>query len=74
MVARPSKDQTSHKSLMKPALNALRLPTGRPGNPEGLPDCPGFHWVALLISVMSGTCFHLIVDLWFPYGASKGYG
>ena len=57
MVARPSKDQTSHKSLMKPALNALWLPTGRPGNPEGLPDCPGFHWVALLISVMSGTCF-----------------
>ena len=25
-----------------------------------LPDCPGLHWVALLISVMYGTCFHRI--------------
>jgi hypothetical protein len=28
----------------------------------GLPDWPGFHWVALLISVMS-TCFHLMFYL-----------
>ena len=26
-----------------------------------LPDWPGFHWVALLTSVMFDTCFHLII-------------
>ena len=26
-----------------------------------LPDWPGFHWVALLTSVIFDTCFHLII-------------
>ena len=31
--------------------------------PLGLPDCPGFQRVGSLISVMCGTCFHLISAL-----------
>ena len=31
------------------------------GSPFKLPDWPGFHWVALLISVMFDTWFHLII-------------
>jgi hypothetical protein len=29
-----------------------------------LPDWPGLHCVGLLISVMWGTCFHLIIEEW----------
>ena len=40
-----------------------------------LPDCPGLHWVALLISVMYGTCFHLrIFTVGGDCGVSVGEG
>ena len=58
IVSRPSSDHTSARSRRKPAEKAWRVPTGRPFK---LPDWPGFHWVALLTSVMFDTCFHLII-------------
>ena len=55
----PSSCQTSAKSRIKPWLNAYLVPMGLPA---GLPDTPGFHWVALLTLATwwgSCTCFHL---------------